>query len=225
MDEGRQAAIAAADWAGTTLAEPQLARLDLLAQWLVDEAMPAGGLGPHEGGKVWRRHIADSLTFGVAFKGIDPPSEILDVGTGVGLPGIPLALALPDTTVTLLDRGGRRITLLHRIVGILELTNVVIEQADIHSVADDHWHAMTYRGAVSAPEAVGLTSKLLADDGTSVLGLSTRPDRPQRAEELIGVAQALGLDAELREVPNEALDGGAWLLIMRRSGTDDAKDE
>ena len=141
MEEGRQAAVAAAEWAGTPLTEEQLTKLDLLAIWLVDEAMPAGGLGPREASKVWRRHIADSLAFGVAFKDSEPPSEILDVGTGVGLPGIPLALAFPQTSVTLLDRGGRRITLLHRIVGVLELSNVIIEQADIYSVADDHWHA------------------------------------------------------------------------------------
>jgi len=222
MEEGQQAAIVAADWAGTPLSQRQLVRLHRFSRWLVEEAIPAGGLGPRETSRVWRRHIADSLTFGVAFHA-NPPPEILDVGSGVGLPGIPLALAFPDTTVTLLDRGGRRIRLLRRVVRILELTNVVIEQADVYSVADDHWHAMTYRGAVSAPEAVGLTSKLLADDGTSVLGLSTRPERPERADELIGIAAALGLDADLRRVPNEVLDGGAWLLMMRRRGADDIK--
>lgn len=219
MSSGSEVAVRAAKWAGVELDSAQLGLLEVYAAWLVDEAIPAGGLGPREANRIWQRHIADSLVFGVGFEG-SAPTEILDVGSGVGLPGIPLAVAFPDAFVTLLDRGGRRTRLLNRAVRILELKNVAVQQGDIFAVAD-HWHAMAFRGAVTPPEAVGLSSKLLADDGISVLGLSTKPDRPARATELMGVAQGLGLHPELRRVPQSALDAGSWLFIMRRRGAND----
>lgn len=202
----------AADYGGVTLTDRQTDQLDHYRRWLIDEAIPAGGLGPREADRIDSRHIADSLTFAVAWE--RPPAEILDIGTGVGLPGIPLAIAFPETMVTLLDRGGRRIRLLHRAVRMLELPNVVIAQGDAFAVADE-WGGLTFRGSISPPEAIGIANRLLVPESTAVLGLSTRPDRPDRADDLVALSGALGLDAEVRRVPDEVLDGPSWLLIMR----------
>lgn len=204
--------LSAASHAGVQLSDEQHRLLNDYVEWLRDEAIPAGGLGPREAGRLWPRHIADSLTFASGFP--DTPREILDVGTGVGLPGIPLAIALPDTAVTLLDRGGRRVRLLHRVVRILALQNVVIAQGDAFSVADE-WQALTFRGSVPAPEAVGLSNRLLEPGGTAVFGLSRRAERPERADDLISLARALGIDATVTSIPEEVLDGPSWLLIMR----------
>jgi len=56
---------------------------------------------------------------------------------------------------------------------------------------------------------------LLSIPGTAVLGLSRRDDPPDRTRDLIGVAQALGMEAELVGVDPEILESPAWLLIMR----------
>lgn len=190
-----------------------IARLEDYAEWLVAEAIPAGGLGPREGDRVWGRHVADSLTFAAPW-GDESPHEVLDVGSGVGLPGIPLAILWPTTHVTVLDRGGRRTRLLIRAVRVLGLENVEVAHGDAFDVADE-WEAMTFRGSVKAAEAVGLSAKMLGMPGTSVLGLSRRPEPPERTRDLLGVATAMGLAAEVLEVPREILDGPAWLLIMR----------
>ena len=153
----------AATWAGFELSPDQTMALEAYADWLGDEAIPAGGLGPREAGRLWGRHLADSLAFATGWRD-GPPEELLDAGTGVGLPGIPLAILWPGTTVTLLDRGGRRIRLLHRIVRILALENVIIAQGDIFAVADE-WQAMAFRGAVKPPEAVGLAARILMPTG------------------------------------------------------------
>jgi 16S rRNA (guanine527-N7)-methyltransferase len=202
----------AAEWAGTPLHDSQLEALREYAEWLVTEAIPAGGLGPREGERLWGRHVGDSLTFAAGW-GDRPPDELLDVGSGVGLPGIPLAILWPDTLVTVLDRGGRRTRLLHRAVRILALPNVVVAQADVFAVADE-WEALTFRGAVRPQEAVGLSARLLVPGGTAVLGLSRRPEPPDRTRDLTGIAGALGLESSVRRVPAEILDGPAWLLIM-----------
>lgn len=206
------AADRAAEWSGYPLLPRQRNLLDEYADWLRCEAIPAGGLGPREGDRLEARHVGDSLTFATGWS--EPPEEILDVGTGVGLPGIPLAILWPATRITLLDRGGRRIRLLRRVVRMLALDNVVIAQGDVFAVADE-WAGITYRGSVRAPEAVALTARLLLPGGTAVLGVSRRSERPTRATELTVLAETLGLEAELRRVPEEVLDGPSWLLIMR----------
>jgi 16S rRNA (guanine527-N7)-methyltransferase len=202
----------AADFAGIRLTDEQAGQLEQYADWLTSEAIPAGGLGPREGERIWPRHIGDSLTFGAGWA--EPPLEILDVGTGVGLPGIPLAIAFPDCSVTLLDRGGRRIRLLHRAIRILDLRNVVIAQGDAFAVGDE-WGGLAFRASIPPPEAVGLANRLLEPGSTAVMGLSTRHEEPERAKDLVSLAAALGLEAEVRQVPKEVLDGTSWLLIMR----------
>jgi len=164
---------------------------------------------------VWSRHLADSLLFAGGWRG-EPPGELLDVGSGVGLPGIPLAILWPQTLVTLLDRGGRRVRLLYRVVGMLGLGNVVIAQGDALAVADE-WEGMVVRGALRATEVIGLAARLLRPGGTAVLGLSRRAQPPERTADLMGIARALGLEPELVEVPGDILDAPAWLLIMRLS--------
>jgi 16S rRNA (guanine527-N7)-methyltransferase len=203
----------AASWAGWDLEPPQVELLERYAAWLRQEAMPAGGLGPREGGRLWARHLADSLLFAAAWHG-EGPGELLDIGSGVGLPGIPLAILWPQSRVTLLDRGGRRVRLLYRAVRVLGLTNIMIAQGDALAVADE-WEAIVVRGALRAPEVVGLSARLLNPGGTAVLGLSRQAEPPERTRDLLAIAQALGLEPELLRVPTEILDGPAWLLIMR----------
>jgi 16S rRNA (guanine527-N7)-methyltransferase len=203
----------AAEWAGHKLDPAGVEILEAYALWLEAEAIPAGGLGPREGPRIWSRHIADSLLFAAGWPGTPPP-EILDIGSGVGLPGIPLAALWPDTEIMLLDRAGRRVRLLQRAVRVLGLENVHVFKGDAFDVADE-WSGIVYRGSVTPPESVGMSARLLDLPGAAVLGLSRRAERPERSRDLVGVAEALGLSAEVVEVPTTILDAPAWLLIMR----------
>jgi len=66
------------------------------------------------------KHIMDSLMVGEVLKG----DNFIDVGTGPGLPGIPLAILYPERNFVLLDSLGKRITFLRQVVFQLKLTNV-----------------------------------------------------------------------------------------------------
>jgi 16S rRNA (guanine527-N7)-methyltransferase len=113
------------------LIEAQIDTLERYRDWLVDEARPAGGIGPHEAPRVGERHILDSLLFASA---LDDPGSVWDVGTGVGLPGVPLAVLLPETEFLLIDRSSRRTTLARRAVRILELGNVTVVNRDVRQM-------------------------------------------------------------------------------------------
>jgi 16S rRNA (guanine527-N7)-methyltransferase len=213
MADSVDLACRAASWSGWDLTEGQQNALGRYAAWLVAEAIPAGGLGPAEGDRVWSRHVADSLTFAVGWS-VGAPQRLLDVGSGVGLPGIPLAILWPGTEVALLDRGGRRVRLLQRAIELLDLPNAIVRQADVLSLKEE-WPAVVMRGALKVGEAVHLAGALLDADGVMVMGLSRRREGPTIAT---GLGTRLHLATEVAAVPDEILDGPAWLLIMRRDG-------
>lgn len=73
------------------------------------------------------RHILDSLSVLPYLKG----ERILDVGTGAGLPGIPLAIACPEREFVLLDSSSKKLRFIQQTLGILNLDNVVLEHARI----------------------------------------------------------------------------------------------
>jgi 16S rRNA (guanine527-N7)-methyltransferase len=93
------------------------------AQLLVEEAIPWGLLGPREAEVVWSRHI---LNCGVVGTLVPPGAAIVDVGSGAGLPGIPLALACPTSPVTLVEPLLRRATWLTQTVATLGLADRVV---------------------------------------------------------------------------------------------------
>ena len=172
--------------------------LERYRDWLVSEAMTAGGLGPNEAGRVDSRHIADSLLFARGFE--QTPSRVLDVGSGVGLPGIPLSIVMPDTRFVLLDRSRRRVELMRRVSRILDLSNVEVREGDLTSWTDQV-DGIVSRGSLSPEQAGAVFPRHLSAGGRAVIGgsWSTPPD-------------VTGFD--LLEVPGTVLDQKVWLLIM-----------
>ena len=77
--------------------------------------------------ELYERHVLHSL--GIAkIQAFAPNSKILDVGTGGGFPGIPLAILFPETQFYLVDSIGKKIKVVNEIVATLKLSNVKAEQ-------------------------------------------------------------------------------------------------
>lgn len=84
------------------------ARLPLaerLASWLTGAGIVRGLLGPREAEQIWERHLLNGV--GIAAL-IDPDSLVIDIGSGAGLPGLPLLLARPDLQMVLVEPKARR---------------------------------------------------------------------------------------------------------------------
>jgi len=115
------------------------------------------------------RHLLDSLSVAPWIKG----SQILDAGTGAGLPGIPLAITIPDLEVTLLDSSGKKIRFLNHVRRELGLHNITTVQERLESYsAETRYDAIISRAftnlasfARAARRLAAAPSRLLAMKG------------------------------------------------------------
>ncbi|MPZ82657.1 MAG: 16S rRNA (guanine(527)-N(7))-methyltransferase RsmG [Actinophytocola sp.] len=82
-----------------------------------------GLIGPREVDRLWDRHLLNSAVVG---ERIPSGVRVIDIGSGAGLPGIPLCLARPDLDVTLLEPMARRVAWLEEIVDALSLSAIVV---------------------------------------------------------------------------------------------------
>ena len=97
----------------------RIVEIGLYAQFLAEQGALRGLIGPREGERIWERHIFNSLP---VISLIPLNAEVIDIGSGAGLPGIPIALARPDIRMTLIEPLQRRVDFLHEAVAGLEIT-------------------------------------------------------------------------------------------------------
>jgi 16S rRNA (guanine527-N7)-methyltransferase len=97
---------------------PRLPLARRYAAHLVGSGVERGLLGPREAPRVWERHV---LNCAVVAELLPDGARTVDIGSGAGLPGIPLALARPDLAVVLVEPLARRVDWLREVVEDLEL--------------------------------------------------------------------------------------------------------
>jgi 16S rRNA (guanine527-N7)-methyltransferase len=194
------------EWLGTPWTPEQERLLIRFTEYLSDDGVVGGALGPHEGPRMIDRHVGDSLVY---LSAIDIASgTIVDVGSGAGLPGIPLAIARPDLQVTLLDRSRRRTDLASRAIRILGIDNVDIGTGEV-SDFKGLWDVVVFRASLGLGDAVESFERLTPSNGQAVFGVSRLPERPDIPEPPAGVS------FELTEDGGEVLDSPSWLLRMK----------
>lgn len=121
-----------------------------------------GLIGPREVDRLWSRHLLNS----VAIEGlIDPAATVLDVGSGAGLPGIPLTILRTDLTVTLLEPLLRRANFLTEVVselGLAERVTVIRGRAEEQH---DTYQVVTCRAVAALPKLLPWCLPLVAPRG------------------------------------------------------------
>ncbi len=195
-----------ADWLGMSWTSDQESQFLRFAAYLSDEGIEAGGLGPHEAARVMDRHICDGLVYLGAITGDD--GSVIDVGSGLGLPGIPIAIARPGMHVTLLDRSQRRTDLASRAIRILGIENATATAGDV-SAQKGVWDTATFRASLSLDAAAAAFQALTKTSGTGIFGVSRLAEAPRLDDPPPGVS------FELRKEADEVLDSPSWLLRMR----------
>lgn len=132
-----------------------LAYLDLLHTW--NQAFNLSGVRDLD--EMVPVHLLDSLSL-LPFLG--DAHHILDVGSGAGLPGIPLALASPDRQFHLVDSNGKKTRFLFQVKTVLKLPNITVDNCRIeHYQSQDQIDIVTCRAFASLTEIVAGTRHLL----------------------------------------------------------------
>lgn len=132
---------------------------------LADRGVEWGLIGPRETERLWSRHILNSVGVSDA---VPPGASVVDVGSGAGLPGIPLALARPDLRIVLVEPLLRRANFLELVVAELVLgdrVRVVRVRAEDHAGPYD---VVTCRAVAPLPRLLGWTKHLFLPRGRLV---------------------------------------------------------
>jgi 16S rRNA (guanine527-N7)-methyltransferase len=182
----------------SSAAERRLSRL--LALLAGDPTAPTTVRDPE---RVRDDHLADALV-ALELDVIRTAGTIVDVGSGAGVPGLPLAIALAGATVTLVEANGRKCDFLRRAVDQLELGNVRVVPAraeEVASVANEGWDVVTARALAPLGVVAEYAAPLLRLGGTLVAWRGQR--EPEVEAEADRAAKILGLSGQLvqRVVP------------------------
>ena len=172
-----------------------LAFADLLLQWNKAYNLTA----VRDPAEVLTKHLLDSLAVLPYVVG----SPVLDVGTGAGLPGIPLALALPDTRFVLLDSNGKKTRFITHAAAVLSLPNVSAVQSRVEDYRPESPFATVLsRAFASLKDFAALAGGLVAPDGR-LLAMKGAPEAAELRDlppgfRVAGVhpLKVPGLDAE-----------------------------
>ncbi len=162
------------------------------------------------GDELVTRHILDCMAAVPLARAVLPErGTIADLGSGAGLPGIPFALALPDSTVALIERSGRRAGFLRNCRAVLGLSNVTVCERSYTDPSDDRYDLVVARALTAIDSTfVDCLFRMLRDDGHALL-LKGRRERIEAETASVASSKAVfdirplavpGLDAERHAV-------------------------
>lgn len=127
------------------------------------------------------KHIIDSL---VPSLYIAPESSVIDIGSGAGFPGIPLAIHLPRVSTTLIDTSRKKVSFLKHIVRLLELPNISVYQMSAEEIGqnrqlDNTYNVIISRALFSLEKLVSMMLPILSEKGAilAMKGKSENEDR------------------------------------------------
>jgi len=153
-------------------------------------------------------HVLDSLALVPYLRDI---RTLADLGTGPGLPGIPLALALPSLQVTLVESNGKKARFLREVVRTLQLSNAGVVEARAEQVkACALFDAITARALGSLAGIVAVGGHLLAPHGRLLAMKGIAPD-----QEIAALPPDWAVDA-IHPLAVPGLQGERHLLVISR---------
>ena len=190
-------------WTPEQLSPAQLDSLDSYEQLLADHAVPRRMVAASDLRHLRERHIQDSLRPIPHIQ--DGPLDVLDLGSGAGLPGIPIAVARPDLTLTLVEPRQARAAFLELVVERLLLTNVTVLPEPAQRLTPGASAICLARGFRGLAEAWTIARDLLLPDGELIYwaGATFRTDQVPD-------------DARVVAIASPALESGGPVVIMTR---------
>lgn len=180
---------------------------------LTAKAIPAGLISSSDAGRLYERHIRDSLAAASVLREED--RAIVDLGSGAGLPGIVLCIAAPTRRVLLVESRSSRVGFLEFVVDRLDLRNAEVFHGRVQNLAQQRagaFHLATARAFAPMERSWEAAFPLLRPGGRLVYFAGTSLTDPKRAAETLSdPAPPASVTVEL------VLDSPARLVIMART--------
>jgi 16S rRNA (guanine527-N7)-methyltransferase len=152
---------------------------------LAGAGVAQGLLGPREVPRLWGRHVLNCAAIAEL---VPRPATLVDLGSGAGLPGVVLALLLPDVEVTLLERMERRAEFLQECIRVLDLPNAQVRCGQAEDLAGKLGADVVTARAVAPMERLAGLALGLARPGGLVLAIkgAGAPQEVAKARRVLG---------------------------------------
>lgn len=185
------------------------------AALLAGSGVDRGLIGPREADRLWERHLLNSAVLGEL---VPEGARVLDVGSGAGLPGIPLALARPDLVIVLLEPMVRRVVWLEEVLAVLGLAvSVHRGRAEDPGVRDECGgnDVVTARAVAPLGRLAGWSLPLVAPGGRllAVKGASAEQEAARDAD---AVRTAGGAAVEIVECGATIVQPPTTVIVVPR---------
>lgn len=187
------------------------------AAMLITDGVVRGLIGPREASRIWDRHL---LNCAAVAEIIPEGAHVTDVGSGAGLPGIALALARPDLSVTLVEPLARRTTFLLEAVSSLGLTGTAVVRARAEECVPGRG-GLNLADVVTA-RAVAPLGRLaawclpLARAGGRVVALKGGSAVDEMAEHREAIIELGGGEPRIRQCGIDLLDQPTTVVVILR---------
>jgi len=181
---------------------------------LADTGISHGLIGPREAPRLWDRHVLNCAIAHLAIPEHSGSQDVIDVGSGAGLPGLALAIARPDLHLHLVEPLARRTGWLSGTVAELGLTNVTVHTSRAEALWDRlHAPWVTARAVSNIVQLAEWTLPLLEPRGT-LLALKGSRARDELAQARTALTRLGVVDASVRELGVELLEGPTTLITV-----------
>lgn len=177
------------------------------AELLCTLGIERGMIGPREAGRIWERHLLNSAALAPL---IPLDARVVDLGSGAGLPGIPVAIARPDLQIVLLEPMLRRVRFLEDCLSRLPLPRVSIHRGRGEDGIDVRADVVVVRAVAALDAIVRMSSRLLVEGGT-LLALKGEG----AASEVEQATRGTSLSADLLSMPSPGHDATVVRLTGR----------
>ena len=198
---------------------PSLAEKDAeLLEQAYTEAIRLGFLGPREQDRLWERHLDDALGLAL-IRQPRPQERWADLGSGAGLPGLPLAVAYQATSFTMIDAQRRRLDWVAATATALGLANVTVVHARLEDygqgLARQSFDMATARALGPLPVVAELGLPLLRTGGQLLIPRG-RPEADELEQATVACEQLGGRLDDVTPNPSSPIDRVGFVVIMAK---------
>ncbi|WP_288832409.1 16S rRNA (guanine(527)-N(7))-methyltransferase RsmG [uncultured Corynebacterium sp.] len=179
---------------------------------LAEVASARGFIGPKEVDRLWSRHL---LNCAVVSEALGPDLRVADVGSGAGLPGIPLAIARPDLHVTLIEPLLKRSTYLAEVKEELGLDNVTVVRGRAEEQKKSLFDVVTSRAVAPLGKLAGWSLPLVKVGGAMV-AMKGASVGEELERDRAAITRAGGGEAEIVTVGADVLEQPTTLIRIPR---------